>query len=156
MRTGICCARLIGGLGMQVTDESIVKDAYAAWVAADLVTFAALLHRDVGFAVRMPVEARTYVGEGHGREQFVERLAAFLEAFDVLDFCVLHVTTRDDYVDCRIRYHYRGKLTRLEADGSMRQLWRVLDGKIVHFEVFHDAQKLGAFFDLADPAPACT
>ena len=53
-----------------------------------------------------------------------------------------------------MRFHYRHKETGLEYEGRMRHVWRVEGDKIVHFEEFHDAERVRTFFRLLAQAKA--
>jgi ketosteroid isomerase-like protein len=135
---------------MHAAERTVVEEAYAAWAAGDLESLAYLLDDDIEFSVGMPRDARSYIGEGRGKSLFVERLALFLQVFDVLNYRVKHIDCNNGVATFRIHYHYRDKLKRLEIDGSMRHDWEVVDGKITRLEVIHDAKRMSAFFELVE------
>jgi len=107
---------------------------------------------DVAFAVRAPRHAASFVGRGRGRDVLAHRLRAFLDSYEVLEFRLLHDAPRGRYLQCRIRYHYRHRRTGMRIDGTMRHVWRVVGGRVERFEIVHDAERMGAYFELtAEP-----
>ena len=126
----------------------IVETAYALWEAGDLRSMMKCFSDNVAFAVHPP-SSTSFVGQGRGRPVLQRRLARFLSEHEVVDYQTVGMTVRADWIDCRIQYHYRHHKTRMEIDGRMRHLWRVVRGKIVRLDIIHDAKRMGAFFDLA-------
>ena len=51
-------------------------------------------------------------------------------------------------------FHYRHKTTGLDYEGSMRHVWLIVGDQIVHFEEFHDMERVRAFFGLLAHAAA--
>jgi hypothetical protein len=129
--------------------RAVVEEVYAAFIAGDLETLISFCDEEVEFSVRTPHEAKSYIGKGRGRSMLATRLGAFLNAFDVLDYQV-DIAQRGERLACRIRYHYRDKISRIEIDGSMRHEWAVVGGKIVAFEVIHDWKRMSAYFELVE------
>ena len=127
----------------------LIEAMYVSWEAGDLPSMMSFFADDVVFAVH-PVEATTtIVGHGQGKELFASRLALFLHDYEVVDYSTPYISADGDSVDCRISYHYRHRKNGMEIDGSMRHVWKIADGKIVRFDVIHDALRMGAFFELA-------
>ena len=46
----------------------------------------------------------------------------------------------------RAQYRYRHRTGGMEVDGTMRHLWRFVGDEIAHFELFHDAPRMRAFY----------
>ncbi|KAB2910774.1 MAG: nuclear transport factor 2 family protein [Hyphomicrobiaceae bacterium] len=138
---------------MPAGDRLIVESVYVSWEAGDLPAMLRCFANDIKFAVHHSGVA-TFIGEGQGKAQLAERLGRFLLEYDVVDYGTTQIYENDGVVDCRVRYEYRHRMTGMEIDGTMRHIWRVVDGKIVSFEVIHDAQRMSAFFELA--ARACS
>jgi ketosteroid isomerase-like protein len=133
---------------MDQRNRLIVDAVYALWEAGDLTAMMNCFSDNVVFAVH-PVAKATFIGQGQGKPLLARRLADFLSEYDVIDYLTPNIRVRGDWVDYRVRYHYRHKKTGMEIDGRMRHLWHVLDDKIVRFYVIHDARRMGAFFELA-------
>ncbi len=133
---------------MPAGDRLIVEAVYVSWEAGDLPAMLRCFASDITFAVHHPGEA-TFVGEGQGKSQLAERLGRFLLEYEVVDYGTTQIYESDGRMDCRVRYQYRHRMTGMEIDGTMRHVWNVVDGKIVSFEVIHDARRMGAFFELA-------
>ena len=55
--------------------------------------------------------------------------------------------------DCQERA-YRHRATRLDVDGQMRHKWLFIGDEIAGFELFHDARRMRAFYDLAQAGVA--
>lgn len=134
---------------MFADDRIIVRAVCDAFARGDLAAVLSRFAEDVTFMVR-PQGAVSFLGEGRSRRLLAERLGRFLDTFEVVLYKPGQIGVHDDWVDCRIVYHYRDKKTGLDIDGRMRQLHRVVGDKIVHFEVIHDAQRMGAFFELVE------
>jgi ketosteroid isomerase-like protein len=131
----------------------IVDAAYALWEAGDVLAMMNCFSDHVVFAVHPPSPA-SFLGQGQGKALLSRRLATFLSDYEVIAYLTLSTAERGEWVDCRVRYHYRHKRTRMEIDGHMRHRWLLLDGKIVRFDVIHDARRMGAFFELAAQVPS--
>ena len=102
------------------------------------------------FAV--PSATSTYVGAGTGREELKRRLRAFLDCYEVCRFDLLTANPSSAQCVFRIEYTYRARETGFEIVGTQRHIWGVEGGQIVSFTVAHDAQRLGAYFELTRPS----
>ncbi len=131
---------------MDLNAYVVVRDAYSAWREGDLERFTRYLAPDIAFAV--PSSSTTFVGTGTGRDTLKQRLQAFLDAYDVLEFTLMSAIPTEDGFDFRVNYHYSSKTNGLDIQGAQRHLWVVRGGLITSFTVVHDAGRLGAFFDL--------
>src|SRR6478735_7622873 len=126
----------------------IVENACTFWEAGDLRSMMNCFSETAAFAVHPP-SWTSFVGQGEGKAVLQRRLERFLSEYEVVDYQTVGMTVRADWIDCRIQYHYRHHKTRMEIDGRMRHLWRVVGGKIVRLDIIHDVKRMGAFFDLA-------
>ncbi len=54
----------------------------------------------------------------------------------------------------RVNFLYRHRVSHLMIEGTMRQKWGLVGTKIAHFEIFHDSDRMRAFYDVAGSA-AC-
>jgi hypothetical protein len=146
-----------GGAGMRDGDRlvfeaadaiEVVNSVYVEWEAGNLEGMKARFHEDVAFSVQTQ-GAASFIGDGHSRGLFFQRLGMFLDEYEVVNYGTQHVSEpADGWVDCRIRYRYRNKVSAMEIDGTMRHVWCVAEGKVVVFMVMHDAKRMGAFFEL--------
>lgn len=135
---------------MHLQTYVLVADAYEAWKLGDLEAFGKLLAEDIAFSV--PSATSTFVGVGTGREELKRRLKAFLDSYEVCRFDLLTANPSDDRCVFRIEYTYRSRDTGFEIVGTQRHIWGVNGKEIVSFTVAHDAQRLGAYFDLTRPS----
>jgi hypothetical protein len=81
-------------------------------------------------------------------------LRAFLDAYEVEEFKIASANPIDDSIVFRIQYDYRSRAKGLDIQGAQRHRWTVSGNEITSFTVIHDAQRLGAFFELTQPEPA--
>ena len=132
----------------------VVEAAYAAWAARDLAATLALFARDVVFAIHLPDDVVPFAGEEQGRNQLAPRFQAIMDEFDFIEYVPLQITAEGGAYHSRVRFHYRHKETGLEYEGRMRHVWRVEGDKIVHFEEYHDAERVRSFFRLLAQAKA--
>jgi len=145
----------VGGLA-RMTEHKILRPgdvmetAYAFWEAGDLPAVMSFVHHRIAFAVH-PFTESSILGQGIGRLQFKRRLDMFLALCDVQKFHVTSLTVRGGEVDGRASFHYRHKLSGMEIEGSMRNVWQVADGKIVRLDLMTDTGLLGAFFGMGSP-----
>ena len=139
---------------MRASISMVVEAAYAAWAARDLAATLALFARDVVFAIHLPDDVVPFAGEEQGRNQLAPRFQAILDEFDFIEYVPLQITAEGGAYHSRVRFHYRHKETGLEYEGRMRHVWRVEGDKIVHFEEYHDAERVRSFFRLLAQAKA--
>jgi ketosteroid isomerase-like protein len=129
--------------------QLILRDVYASWEDGDIPTTLSYFDASVIFAVHSTPEGESLVGAGLGRDNFGGRLDMFQRAYEVVDFKLLHVTTKGLWVQSRALYRYRHRIGGMEVDGTMRHLWRFVGDEIAHFELFHDARRMRAFYAMA-------
>lgn len=135
------------GAGMRDYDRLVVEAAYVCWEAGDLGGLLTHFDDEVEFAVNAR-GSPTILGTGCGRTLLASRVLTFLDQLEVVDYQAGYVTPREGCFTCPIRYHYRHKRSGMEIDGTMRHVWHVREGKVLRFEVVHDAERMGAFFEL--------
>lgn len=135
---------------MHLETYILVSDAYDAWKRGDLEEFGSLLAEDIVFSV--PDGTSTFVGNGTGRELLKGRLRAFLDCYEVVRFDLLNANPSSTQCVFRIEYVYRARDTGFEIVGTQRHTWGVANNQIVSFAVAHDAQRLGAYFELTRPS----
>lgn len=131
---------------MRASDRLVLEAAYAAWAARDLPATMSCFADDVTFVIHLPAEVAPFTGAVRGRDALAERLRMILHDFDFLEYRPLQITTEGQSFHSRVSFHYRHKDTGLDYDGRMRHEWRIEGDKIVHFEEFHDVERVRTFF----------
>ena len=127
----------------------VLGKACGLWGDSDLPALLALFRDDVVFSVHGRPSAASIVGKGMGKALFAHRLEALLDEFAVLDFQLQSVTTDWLWYYARVGYRYRHHASGLIIDGTMRHQWGFVGDRIAHFELFHDADRMRAFLDMA-------
>jgi ketosteroid isomerase-like protein len=145
--------KVAGMLGVQMSGLDVLWAAYFAWAEGDLAALLDLVADDIVFAVNVPAGVKSYVGKGMGKDAFARGLERLLRDWEVIEFTPLPIKPRGLWLRAQVSYCYKARGTGLEIDGTMRHLWRVVDGKIVHFELLHDAPRMDAFRRLAQAEP---
>jgi ketosteroid isomerase-like protein len=139
---------------MRASDRLVLEAAYASWAARDLPATMSCFAEDVVFVIHLPPEVAPFMGEVHGRDELARRLQKILDDFDFIEYVPVQITAEGGSFHSRVRFHYRHKATGLEYDGRMRHVWRVEGDQIVHFEEFHDAERVKTFFAMVAQALA--
>lgn len=133
-----------------VIDERLVIEAMCAmWAAGDLEAVLRGFSRDVTFGVCGPGGASSFMKQGRGRDLLRRRLGGLTAEFDVVRFRPLQIV-RDDgpWLHCRVDYQYLHRATGMDIDGTMRHNCCMVGGRIVRYEIIHDAPRMAAFLDL--------
>ena len=135
---------------MRASQRLIVEAMYASWAAQDLSSVAACLHRDATYTLHLPKGAWPIAGDVRGKRKIVTSLAEILRDFEVVEYRPLKVTESDDAATSRAKIHYGHKATGLSYEATIRNVWRIEGDKVRSFEVFHDAARLRAFFEMVN------
>lgn len=132
---------------MDVGRARVLIDAvYRSWASGDIDATLARFREDAVFSVNPG--AASFVGNGLGRRELARRLALFQDKIAVSQFAPVQLMRKGIWFDSRVAFHYRHKQSGQEIDGIMRITWRFVDTDIAHFELFHDAGRMGAFFKM--------
>jgi ketosteroid isomerase-like protein len=124
----------------------VLSAAYAAWAAGDLGRLAALIADDIVFDVNMPARTESYLGCGQSKVEFLYRMRNLLDDWAVLAFKPEWIKPRGPLWQCvHVSYCYEERRTGLKIDGTMRNLCRVVDGKVRQLELLVDAGKHVSF-----------
>ena len=137
---------------MQASDARLVLgNACALWEAGDLPRLLSNFLDDVVFSAHARPQAPSMLGQGLGKVLFARRLEALLDQVEVLAFALQEQSvTRDGiWYWSRVTYRYRHHASRMIIEGSMRHKWGFVGKRIAHFELFHDADRMRAFYDVA-------
>jgi hypothetical protein len=127
----------------------ILGDVYRSWEAGDLLNTLSYFAASALFAVHATPDGASLIGAGYGRDDLGNRLEMFLRQFEVREFRLLRVVSKDLWTQSRAYFRYRHRNGSMEVDGSMRHLWRFIGDEIAHFELFHDSQGMRAFYAMA-------
>lgn len=133
---------------MRASQRLVIEAAYASWAAQDLSAVAACVHRDAVYTLHLPEGSWPIVGDVCGKQRIVASLRGFLRDFEVIEYRPLKITESDDIATSRAKIHYGHKATGLSYEATVRNVWRIEGDKVRHFEVFHDAAQLRAFFEM--------
>jgi hypothetical protein len=106
----------------------------------------------VEFRVHAPADAASFVGSGRGLDELTRRLADYLDMIKVMYYePQLPLTqAREGVLRWRAHFVYRHRLKSLEIEGSMRHLWHFARDKVTRLEIFYDALRMRAFYELLD------
>ena len=133
---------------MRASQRAIVEGMYASWAAHDVAAVGACLHRDAVYTLHLPEGAWPIAGNMRGKRKILTSLEEILRDFEVVEYRPLKVTEIGDVVTSRAKIHYGHKATGLSYEANIRNVWRLEGDKIRNFEVFHDAARLRAFFEM--------
>jgi ketosteroid isomerase-like protein len=133
---------------MHANPRLVVEAMYASWAAQDLSSVAACLHRDAVYKLHLPPGAWPIAGSVRGKQRIVASLAEILRDFEVLEYRPLKISEEDGVTTSRARIHYGHRATGLTYEATISNLWHIAGDKVRHFEIFHDAARLRAFFEM--------
>lgn len=134
----------------------VIGSACALWGASAVDGLVPHFTDDVVFVVHARPNAPSMLGEGLGKVLLEQRLQSVLDEVEVESFKMQgHSFATDGFwYFSRVRYRYRHRVSRLIIEGTMRQKWGLVGAKIAHLEIFHDSDRMRAFYDVAGLA-AC-
>jgi len=58
------------------------------------------------------------------------------------------MTGEDGIWTCRARIHYAHRATGISYEVTIRNVWTIVGDRIRSYEVFHDAPRMRAFFEM--------
>ncbi len=133
----------------------VIASACALWEAGDLPRLLPHFMDDVVFMVHARANAPSMLGQGLGRVLLARRLEALLDEVEVKSFDLQEQSLTTDGLRhfCRVAYRYRHRASGVMIEGNMRQRWGFVGTRVAQFEVFHDADRMRAFYDYAGRAP---
>lgn len=132
----------------QRTPADIVEEYWQVWSRRDKSAALALAADDICYALYVPEEVLPFGGVTRGKASISDRLQTILDIFDTLAYRG-HVTqVAGSVVHGRVEYAFRHKMTGEEIDGSMRQVIRIEDGRIVDWQEYTDVERVRAFMRL--------
>ena len=129
----------------------VINSACALWSASEVGGLLPHFVEDVFFAVHARPSAPSMLGEGLGKVLLESRLEALLDEVEVQSYRMLTHSFMTDgfWYFSRVHYRYRHRVSGLVIDGTMRQKWGFVGTKIAHCEIFHDSDRMRAFYDVA-------
>ena len=130
----------------------MIEGACAAWEAEHLDGVIADFADDVEFRVHAPPDAASFLGSGRGRDELICRLADYLGMIKVMYYePQLPLTqAREGVLRWRAHFVYQHRAKSLEIEGSMRHLWHFTRDKVTRLELYYDALRMRAFYDLIE------
>ncbi len=137
---------------MRANQRLIVEAAYTAWATEDLAMLADCLHERAVSLIHMPAGTWPMSGPLIGKPTVLGALAAVARNFEVVDYRPLKMTGEAGVWTCRARIHYGHRSSGLSYEATTRNVWKVLGDRIISYEVFHDAERLRAFYELVNRA----
>ena len=132
----------------------ILTDVYATWERGDLDTTLSYCTSHIAYAVHASRDAPSFIGSGVGRDALAFQLERFARQFAVEEFRLQLLRTEGILLVSTVAFRYRHRATRLDVDGQMRHKWLFIGDEIAGFELFHDARRMRAFYDLAQAGVA--
>jgi ketosteroid isomerase-like protein len=120
---------------MSEENVEIVRRALEAWGRGDPKAVSDLLDPEVEWTMPSNIpDAGTYCG----RDEVVQRLEEFLEAWDDLAVTVEDLVDAGDRVVALVRYSGRGRESGIEVGGASTdaQVWTVRNGKALRVELY--------------------
>jgi ketosteroid isomerase-like protein len=133
---------------MRANERVIIEATYASWAAQDLSTVGACLHDDAVYQLHLPPGAWSICGAVRGKSTILKSLGDILRDFEVLEYRPLKISDADGLWTSRARIHYGHRATGLSYEATIRNVWKIEGDRIRRFEVFHDAARLRAFFEM--------
>ena len=133
---------------MRASERLIIEAVYASWSAQDLAAVAGCLHHDAVYKLHLPPGAWPIAGIVRGKATIIKSLDEILRDFEVLEYRPLKITNADGTWKSRAKIHYGHRATGLSYEATIRNVWQIEGDKIRKFEVFHDAARLRAFFEM--------
>jgi ketosteroid isomerase-like protein len=133
---------------MRANQRLIVEAAYTAWASEDLAMLGQCLHEQAVSLIHMPAGTWPMSGPLLGKPAVLGALAAVASSFEVVEYRPLKMSGEAGVWTCRARIHYGHRDTGLSYEATTRNIWKVRGDKIVSYEVFHDAARLRAFYEM--------
>jgi ketosteroid isomerase-like protein len=123
-----------------------------AWSRRDLHRAMTYWAQDSTFTLHLSEDLLPGAGTTTGRDQIHVQLATMLEQWEYILFRPGPLRadyTEPTFIRCRHEFIYRHRATGQELSGHCRFIWRLSDGLIHSFEIFHDRGRIEAFLRLA-------
>lgn len=137
---------------MLANQRMIIEATYASWAAQDLATVGACLHEDAVYLLHLPPGAWPIAGAVRGKATILKSLGDILRDFEVVEYRPLKIANVDGLWTSRAKIYYGHRATGLSYEATIRNVWHIDGDKIRSFEVFHDAARLRAFFEMVSRA----
>jgi hypothetical protein len=115
-----------------------------AVVGGNMETAMDCIHPDCEWIYRGD-DAIPFAGEYHGLEGVMDYLERFGGAMEILSF-EPELTVDNDLVILRAKEHNRHRASSTEIHLEVTQIYKVKDGKIIHFQEFADSSAIAALF----------
>lgn len=116
-----------------------------AVVGGDMETAMDCIHPDCEWIYRGD-DSIPFAGEYNGREGVMDYLMKFGGAMEILSF-EPELTVDNDLVILRAKEHNRHRASGKEIHLEVTQIYKVKDGKIIHFQEFVDSSAIAGLFN---------
>lgn len=133
---------------MRANQGLIIEAAYAAWAGEDLAMLGDCMHENAISLIHMPERTWPMSGPLIGKPAVLGALAKVSRDFEVVEYRPLTMKGEDGVWTCRARIHYGHRITGLSYEATTRNIWKIQGDRIISYEVFHDAARLRAFFEM--------
>jgi len=133
---------------MRANERLIIEAAYAAWGAEDLSLLGDCLHDRAISIIHLPQGSWPMSGSLRGKPAILGALDAVSRNFEVAEYRPLKMTGEDGIWTCRARIHYAHRATGISYEATIRNVWTIVGDRIRSYEVFHDAPRMRAFFEM--------
>ncbi len=127
----------------------VVRKCFAAWSAGDLTSVIDHMSDDCIYDLHVPTDVLPYGGQHEGKAAILDALRSIRAEFHFLVWEMNGLRQDGDIVRGQIIFYFKDRATGEIMDGRSRHLSRVIGGKIVSIDEFHDVEKLRAFVALA-------
>ena len=119
------------------SNADIVRRFYDAWSAGEVPGPAEHMHPDIEYA---NPEGAIERGTRRGIEGFTAAVQKTFDAWEYWRAEPEELRETGDQVVAVVRYRTRGRSSGVEVEGRESALWTFRDGKVAHYQWFHEAE----------------
>jgi ketosteroid isomerase-like protein len=127
----------------------VVSSSIFAWAEGDVARTLEHFANDCVYDIHIPEGIVDFSGIHVGKDAIQRCLLAIREEFDFLAYAADSIRYDGECVKLRIVFYYIHRTSGEYFEGSCRHVTRVIDGKIVRVDEYHDVAMLKAFVDMA-------
>lgn len=130
------------------TPAAVVEEYWSRWAARDKAAALQLVSDEITYALYVPEDVLPFGGVTSGKPSISDRLQTILDVFHTVRFAGRVTKSVGDIVHGHVEYCFRHKITGHEIDGTMRQVIRIEDGRIIDWREYADVERVRAFMRL--------
>jgi ketosteroid isomerase-like protein len=135
-------------VAMRANQRLILEAAYASWEDEDLSLLGRCLHENAVSFIHLPDGTWPMSGVLRGRKAVLDALGRVARDFEVIEYRPTKMSNNDGVWTCRARLHYLHRETSLSYEATISNVWTMVGDRITSYEVFHDAERMRAFFEM--------